>query len=319
MPWKCCSVLYPLSTISSQLKSVFFGTPEFAATILRELVERGENIVAVVTTPDKPRGRGLRMESSAVSHVAEALKLPILKPAKHRNPEFLDALRALDADVFVVVAYKILPVEVIELPPKGAFNIHASLLPKFRGAAPINWAIIRGEHETGITTFLLERGVDRGPILLAKRIPISDDETAGELHDRLMALGAECAVETLAGIASGALHPTPQTDEGASDAPRIFPDDCIINFDRPAKAVHNFIRGLSPYPGAVAIYNSMRLKLLRSAIATDVAKLEAGNFSFDHARERIFVGTEDTPVEILELQREGKRALSAAEFVRGLR
>ncbi len=302
----------------SNLRSIFFGTPEFAAHILRDLVERGEQILAVVTTPDKPQGRGMILHGSAVKQAAIELGIPILTPEKHRDIDFLETLRTFKADLFIVVAYKILPKEVFTIPKIGAFNIHASLLPKYRGAAPINWAIIRGEVETGITTFLLEEKVDTGKILLAKSIPIAADETAGELHDRLMTLGAEIAMETLAGLASGSLHPAIQPSDLVTTAPKIFPKDCVINFKEHRKKVHDFIRGLSPYPGAATNVSGHRLKLLRSHVAADApSHLGPGEFQISTDSKRLFVGTSTEPLEILELQRDGKRAMSTEEFLRG--
>ena len=303
----------------SGLRIAFFGTPEFAAYILRYLIERDENIVGVVTTPDKPHGRGLIMKSSAVKETAAEFHIPVLTPSKHSDPDFLNVLDSLRGEVFVVVAYKILPKEVFMLPRLGSFNIHASLLPKYRGAAPINWAIIRGERETGITTFLLDEKVDTGLILLSKSLPIGPDETAGELHDRLMLLGAECAVETLAGIADGSIHPIKQPSELASSAPKIFPKDCIIDFTRPREEVHNFIRGMSPHPGAMTtLRNDVHVKILRSNISLDaVSDLPSGEFQVADSNRRLFVGTATGALEILEIQREGKRAMPTEEFLRG--
>jgi len=306
--------------MTSGLRIVFFGTPEFAAFILRELVQNGENIVGIVTTPEKPQGRGRKVKASAVQQVASELGILVWTPEHHRDPAFLKELAERNADVFIVVAYKILPKEVFEIPRLGAFNIHASLLPKYRGAAPINWAIIRGECETGITTFLLDEKVDTGKKLLARSIPIGPNETAGELHDRLMVLGAEVALETVRGLAAGSLHPEPQPNEGATTAPKLFPKDCEIDFHRPAREVHNFIRGLSPHPGAVAMVRDVRLKILRSALRSEgPPKLPAGTFRISDDTTRLFAGTIDDTIEILELQREGKRAMTAEEFLRGNR
>jgi len=259
----------------------------------------------------------MTLHPSDVKKTAVELGIPILTPEKHRDPDFLESLRKLEADIFVVVAYKILPKEVFTIPKIGAFNIHASLLPKYRGAAPINWAIIRGERETGITTFLLEEKVDTGKILLAKSLPIGSDETAGELHDRLMLLGSEVCSETLAGLASGSLHPTGQPADLATTAPKIFPKDCIINFNEPREKVHNFIRVLSPYPGAATEVGGHRLKILRSHLATDIPKLAVGEFQISPDSKRLFVGTSSEPLEILEIQRDGKRAMPTEEFLRG--
>ncbi len=308
----------PSNQHPDSLRIVFFGTPEFAAYILRDLTRHGENIVTVVTTPDKPQGRGRKMRASAVKEAAIELGIPVISPDKHRDPQFLQELRALDADVFVVVAYKILPKEVFEIPRLGAFNIHASLLPKYRGAAPINWAIINGEHESGITTFLLDEKVDTGKMLIAKSIPIGQDETAGELHDRLMLLGAEAALETLRALASGTLQPISQPNEGVTPAPKLFPKDCEIDFSRPAREVHNFTRGLSPQPGATAVVNGTRLKILRTRLVMDERiKISAGTWDVSSDGTRLCAGTLDGAIEILELQREGKRAMTSEEFLRG--
>ncbi len=304
--------------MASALRIVFFGTPEFAAHILRDLVQNGEQIIATITTPDKPQGRGMILHPSAVKVAAMELGIPVLTPEKHRDPEFLENLKKLNADIFSIVAYKILPKEVFTIPRLGAFNIHASLLPKYRGAAPINWAIIRGERETGITTFLLEEKVDTGKILLAKSIPIDSNETAGELHDSLMVLGAETALETLHGLASGTLHPTVQPSNLATTAPKIFPKDCIVNFNEPREKVHDFIRGLSPYPAAVFELSGHRLKLLRSQIPKMApAGMTPGEAQISLDHKRLFIGTATEALEILEIQREGKRGMSAEEFLRG--
>jgi len=320
----------------SGLRIVYFGTPEFAAYILRYLVENGEDIVGVVTVPDKPKGRGQQLGRSAVKEAALESNISVVQPSKHRDPEFLDQLAGLKADLFVVVAYKILPKEVFGMPRLGTFNVHASLLPKYRGAAPINWAIIRGEKETGVTTFLLDEQIDTGSMLLTKRTKITPNETAGELHDKLMVLGADAALETVQRLAEGSLQPKPQPMEGSTTAPKIFPKDCLIDFNRSSEEVHNFIRGLSPSivvddstmlrdsraaisPGAVVILPSgVRLKLLRTLRLDDGPKdLQPGAFlSHDN---KLFVGTQNEPLEITELQREGKRAMSTSEFLRGNR
>lgn len=304
----------------SGLRTVFFGTPEFASHILEDLIAHGENIAAVVTTPAKPKGRGLKLHASAVQEIAERHSIPVLAPIKLKDEAFQAQIRAIEADVFCIVAYKILPTAVFSIPPKGSFNIHGSLLPKYRGAAPINWAIIRGETETGITTFLLDEKVDTGQILLRESLPIGPNETAGELHDRLMILGAKLARETLVGLGDGSLIPTPQSNEHATTAPKIFPKDCIVDFEQPAEQVHNFIRGLSPHPGATTLVHDVRFKLLRSAIA-DLSEqpIQAGRFRVTEDAMHLFCGTSTAPIEILELQREGKSAMSAADLLRGAR
>jgi methionyl-tRNA formyltransferase len=304
---------------SSGLKVVFFGTPEFAAHILEYLIANGENIVAAVTIPDKPQGRGLKLRPSAVKLVALSHNIPVLEPTKLRDSDFIEALAKLDADCFCVVAYRILPRDVYTLPKIGAFNIHASILPKYRGAAPINWAIIRGETESGITTFLLEDKVDTGNVLLKESVPIRPNETAGELHDALMHLGAKLGHETLLGLSLGNLAPKKQLDTAATTAPKIFPADCIIDFSKPAIEVHNFIRGLSPHPGAITtLHNGAKVKLLRSLVTLDIDRtLAVGEYYVTPEGKRLLVGTGNGIVEILALQREGKSAMKVAEFLRG--
>lgn len=307
---------HPTTTIKPRV--LFFGTPEFASHILEYLLQHGVNVVGVVTTPDKPQGRGLKMIASAVKQTAVAHTIPVVTPDKLRDPNLPEQLRAFNADIFCVVAYKILPKEIFTLPKLGAFNIHASLLPKYRGAAPINWAIIRGEKVTGITTFLLEEKVDTGNMLLQEQVEIGPNETASELHDKLMQLGAELGLLTIEGLASGTIAPQKQSDESATSAPKIFPPDCSIDFIKPVEEVHNFIRGLSSYPGAVTILPiGAKLKLLRTKIA-DLPQIQPGEFMVVDER-RLLVGTLTVPVEILELQREGKKAMTVEEFLRGSR
>lgn len=299
---------------------VFFGTPEFSAFILEHLVKSGVNVVAVVTTPEKEQGRGLKTRPSVLQDKAIELGLPVLAPTLTRDPEFIDALREFDADIFCVVAYKILPKDVFTMPRLGTFNVHTSLLPKYRGAAPMQWALINGETETGITTFLLDSKIDTGGILLQERVGITENETLGELHDELMHLGAKLALETITGLAAGTLTPRPQVDSLATPAPKILPEHCIIKFDRPAEAVHNQIRGLSPFPGAVTtIHDGERLKIFLTTVARGMKPLPAGVLHADASHKHLFVGTATDPLEVLEVQREGKRRMSAEEFLRGMR
>lgn len=299
-------------------KVLFFGTPEFASHILEHLIANGVNIVGVVSTPDKPQGRGLKMRSSAVKQVADKLGVPSVTPQKLRDPDLPAQLAAFDADMFCVVAYKILPREIFTLPRLGSFNIHASLLPKYRGAAPINWAIIRGEKETGITTFLLDDHVDTGNMLLQQKCEIGENETASELHDKLMLIGADLGLRTIRGLADGSITPQPQSDTEATSAPKIFPKDCVIEFLQPAEKVHDFIRGLSSYPGATTTTElGIKLKILRTSVMRSAdASLRPGEFLvLDN--KRLLVGTLTAPIEILELQREGKKAMNIEEFLRG--
>jgi len=312
---------------------VFMGTPDFAVPSLRMLLDRGHRVAAVVTAPDKPRGRGQLVSCTPVKEFAAAWSIPVLQPENLRDPSFADALVALHADVFVIVAFRILPKEVFTIPVLGAFTLHASLLPKYRGAAPINWAIINGDRESGVTTFFLREKVDTGSILLQRSVPITDAMNAGELHDVLMELGASVVAETVAMIDEGRAVPYAQDDALASPAPKIFKDDCRIAWDRPADTVHNFIRGLSPHPAAWTMLNGKTLKLYAARVAgiadgaVDEPSAAAPNAAFESLTpgmlraegDRLFAGTATGALEILELQLEGKKRLGAADFLRGFR
>jgi methionyl-tRNA formyltransferase len=246
------------------LRIVFMGTPEFAVASLDALVQAGCNIVAVITAPDKPAGRGMKLQESAVKKYAVEKGLPLLQPEKLKNPQFLETLRNLRADLQVVVAFRMLPEVVWNMPPMGTINVHGSLLPKYRGAAPINWAIINGEKETGVTTFKLQHEIDTGNILLQQRLPIGEEETAGELHDRMKVAGAELLVKTVQGLADGTLKEIPQSDvNDVPHAPKIFTETCQINWNKTVEEIHNLIRGLSPYPGAFTTLHGKTLKIYR--------------------------------------------------------
>lgn len=238
---------------AKKLRIVFMGTPEFAVPSLRALIDGGYNVVAVVTTPDKPAGRGQRMHESDVKIAARELGLPVLQPVKLRDPEFVEALRKLDPDLGIVIAFRMLPEVVWAMPRLGTFNLHASLLPQYRGAAPINWAIINGEHETGVTTFLLNHEIDKGAIIGQIRVPIGEEDTIGTMYDRLMQVGTGLVLETVDRIATGEIHPMEQqgVDESTlHPAPKIFKEDCRIDWSLDGRRIINFIRGLSPYPTA---------------------------------------------------------------------
>ncbi|HEY1112185.1 MAG TPA: methionyl-tRNA formyltransferase, partial [Chitinophagaceae bacterium] len=235
----------------TDLRIVFMGTPEFAVASLDALVNAGCTIVGVITAPDKPAGRGMKLQESAVKKYAEEKGLHVLQPEKLRNPKFLEELRDLRADLQIVVAFRMLPEAVWNMPPMGTINVHGSLLPQYRGAAPINWAIINGEKETGVTTFKLKHEIDTGDILLQDRIPIGENDTAGEVHDRMKEVGARLLVRTVQGLADGSLKEVPQLSVVASEAdirhaPKIFTDTCRIDWSQPAANIHNLIRGLSP-------------------------------------------------------------------------
>ncbi|MEY3248013.1 MAG: hypothetical protein RL742_56 [Bacteroidota bacterium] len=300
------------------MRIVFMGTPEFAVPSLQILLENGYEIPAVVTAPDKPGGR-LGMQQSAVKQFALERGLKVLQPEKLKDPAFLEIFRALQADLLVVVAFRMLPEAVWSLPPRGAVNLHGSLLPKYRGAAPINWAVIQGEKETGLTTFFLKKQIDTGDILFQERLPIGPEETAGELHDRMMQLGAELILKTVRAIESGTAQAQPQTDALATLAPKIFPEDCRIDFNRPVQQVHNFVRGLSPYPGAWTMLDGKILKILRARpVADAAAETTPGRFSSD-GKHWLRIRAADGLLDVLELQLEGKRRMPVQDFLNGFK
>jgi methionyl-tRNA formyltransferase len=297
------------------MRIVFMGTPEFAVASLKLLIASGYSPVAVVTGPDRPAGRGQHLAGSAVKAFADAQRLPILQPESLADPQFIAAVAALEPDLFIVVAFRILPPELFRLPRLGAFNLHASLLPKYRGAAPIQWAIIRGERETGVTTFFLKERVDTGNILLQARIPIGGDETAGELHDRLAEVGAEIVVHTARLIEQGKVNERSQDDRQATSAPKITKEHCRIDWKRPAAEIHNLIRGLSPRPCAFTAFGGTAIRVYRSSIAAGSDGASPGRVLASD--RRLVVAAAAGAVEILELQQEGRNRMSAEEFLRG--
>lgn len=305
---------------------VFMGTPEFAVASLDALVNAGYNIVGVVTAPDKPAGRGMKMTESAVKKYAVQHQLPVLQPEKLKNPEFLENLAMLKADLQVVVAFRMLPEVVWNMPPMGTINVHGSLLPQYRGAAPINWAVINGEKETGVTTFKLQHAIDTGNILLQDRMSIGENETAGEVHDRMMLLGAQLLVKTIEGLEKGLLQEKPQTEllqaQSASGiiqhAPKIFTETCTIDFTKTTEAVHNQIRGLSPFPGAFTQLHGKMLKIYRSKKEKANHTLAPGSVESD-GKSFLRFATPDGFVYATEVQLEGKKRLSVEDFLRGYR
>jgi methionyl-tRNA formyltransferase len=297
------------------LRIVFMGTPGFAVPSLTALLDEGCTLAGVVTAPDKPRGRGRQLSPTAVKEVALARGLPLLQPASLKDPAFADAVRALQPDLIVVVAFRILPPAVFTIPRLGAFNLHASLLPRYRGAAPINWAIINGETETGVTTFMLQEQVDTGGILLQERIPILPTDDAGSVHDRLAQLGAGTVVRTVRLLAEGGAAPKRQDDGLATPAPRIFRDDCRIAWDRPAQEIANRIRGLAPHPTAFSTHNGRVIKFYRSEVLQEPAHVPPGTLAVTGTR--LAVATTDKLLALTELQQEGKKRLGVAEFLRG--
>jgi methionyl-tRNA formyltransferase len=301
---------------------VFMGTPEFAATSLRVLHEAGCDIAAVVTVPDRPAGRGQKITLSPVKEYALEHRMNILQPEKLRGHRFISSLQDLNADMFVVVAFRMLPEAVWSIPPLGTFNLHASLLPQYRGAAPINHAIINGETRTGVTTFLIDKEIDTGKILLSRETEIAPDENAGSLHDRLMQIGAELALETATGLYARRLSPVSQKSkpgEILKQAPRIFTADTVINWREPAVKVHNLVRGLSPYPGAMALLlrddRQLRLKILESNLRDDV--MEIPGTIIVTGKNRFIISCVSGGIEILTLIPEGRKRMSASDFLRG--
>lgn len=310
----------------NRLKIVFFGTPEFAVESLDALVNAGYDVAAVVTATDKVGGRGHGIIQSAVKQYAVAHNLPLLQPEKLRDPKFIAELQRINADLFVVIAFRMLPDIVWQMPRLGTFNLHASLLPKFRGAAPINWAIIRGEKESGVTTFFLKHEIDTGDIINQVTIPIGDDENVGSLYNRLMHIGAQTTVDTVAHIANGTLVTRPQ-DEKSVDAsllaaPKIFKETCRIDWTKPARDVHNFVRGLSPYPAAWTELHADtsapgELKIFATRLTDEVCSQAPGTISVQG--NRMLVATGDNMLEITELRPAGKRQMAADAYLRGAR
>ena len=297
---------------------VFMGTPEFAVPSLEILLGNNYRVAAVVTAPDKPRGRGRQVSFTPVKECALKHSLPLLQPESLRSPDFISALSAFRPDLFIIVAFRILPSEVFSIPAKGAFNLHASLLPKYRGAAPINWAIINGEKESGVTTFFLREKVDTGNIILQARVAIPESMTAGELHDTLSDVGAEIVLQTVRLIEIGKVQPRQQDDSLSTPAPKIFTDDCRINWSLSSEAVHNFIRGLSPHPAAWTMHDGTMLKIYRAENSEfRIQNSEAGTVNISD--RRMFVAAGSGTISVLELQQEGKKKMSAEEFLRGYR
>ena len=299
------------------MRIVFMGSPEFALPSLSILLEHQYDIPLVVTVPDKPSGRGQHVTSSPVKEFARARNINTLQPVSLSDPDFLRSLQSLSPDLFVVVAFRILPKSCYQIPSKGAFNLHASLLPKFRGAAPINRAIMNGERETGVTTFFLQDKVDTGTIILQARTFIGPEETAGDLHDRLADIGAEIVLQTVRLIEAGKANPRRQDDSLASSAPKIFKEECRVNWSRKAHEVHNFIRGLSPKPCAFSRLGDSSIRFYRSRVVSETGSGIPG--SILGGNNRLVVQTADGTVELLEVQQEGKRKMSSEEFLRGFR
>lgn len=298
------------------------GTPGFAVASLEKLVREKYNIVAVVTVPDKPAGRGQKLQESEVKQFAVQHNIPVLQPEKLKSPEFLEQLRSFHPDLQIVVAFRMLPEVVWQFPPLGTFNLHGSLLPQYRGAAPINRAVMNGETKTGVTTFFLQHKIDTGNIIFNAEIPIGKNETAGEVHDRMMLVGADLVLRTVDAIAAGNYPEIPQSSlvkpgEIIHEAPKIFREDCKIDWTWPGEKIHNHIRGLSPYPAAWCNFKgesgeTQMMKIYRAEFIPAISTLAAGTI-----REDFTVATRDGLIKVLEIQAPGKKKMPVADFLRG--
>jgi methionyl-tRNA formyltransferase len=300
------------------LRFVFMGTPRFAAPTLERLIEAGHQCAGVWTQPDRPKGRGQQLAFSPVKELALRLDLPVYQPERIRRPDQVELLASLKVDVMVVVGYgQIIPQAIIDLPPLGIVNVHASLLPKYRGAAPVQWAIANGETATGVTTMLINAGLDTGGMLLKSSTPIGPDETAEELSQRLSVMGADLAVRTLEGLASGAIHPEPQNDAEATLAPVLKREDGLIHWGMSAYEIHNRARGFRPWPGAYTTFRQQRLHIWASR-PHDIGLGPPGSLHIEDRRLMAACGS-NTALELQELQLEGRKRVSAGAFVNGHR
>lgn len=311
--------------MNKKLRIIFMGTPEFAVLSLKILVEHNYEVVAVITAPDKPSGRGLKVTQSPVKEYAVAQNIPVLQPEKLKNPEFLETLRSYEADLQVVVAFRMLPEVVWDMPRLGTFNLHASLLPQYRGAAPINWAIMNGEKVTGATTFFIEKEIDTGKIIFQELETITEDDTAGTLYERLMHMGAKLVLQTVEAITEGSYPQIPQSEEEIiRQAPKLFRENCEIDWHQPVASIRNFVRGLSPYPAAWTTLNGLTCKLFEVSAVENTAEFSApenaqpGDFYTDHKKELYFRAS-DGWVSVSDIQLEGKRRMKTADLLRGLR
>ncbi len=300
------------------MKIIFMGTPDFAVPSLNSLIESKHEVLAVVTAPDKERGRGRKVSYTAVKEFAIKYNLPVLQPQKLKNQDFIEGLQKYRADIFVVAAFRILPKEVFTIPTELSFNLHASLLPKYRGAAPIQWALINGEKETGVTTFALEEKVDTGNIILQEKIGIDAEDNFGSLHDKLSILGSEAVLRTVNLIEDGNFELKEQDNSLSSPAPKITKEITSIEWNKTAEEVHNLVRGLSPYPGAYFVLNNKIIKIYKSKIVHFPEKLLSAGEVY-HDGKDLIVGCSKGSLSLLELQQEGKNRLKVEEFLRGFR
>ena len=301
---------------------VFMGTPAFAVASLSALLQAKMNVVGVVTAPDKPAGRGMQLQQSAVKQFALAHDLPILQPEKLKSPEFFEALKQWAPELQVVVAFRMLPEQIWSFPPMGTLNVHGSLLPQYRGAAPINWAIINGEKETGVTTFQLQHAIDTGAILLQDRIPIAPNNTAGEIHDTMMEVGAQLLVKTLHGLFDNSIKAVPQEQVigniALQHAPKIFTKDCEIDWEKPCASIHNLIRGLAPFPGAITKIDGKIVKLFLTQMIEGPPTEVPGSFITD-GKTYAKIACKDGYIGLADIQWEGKKRMPIIDFLRGYR
>lgn len=292
------------------------GTPKFAVPSLDILLKHNYDVASVITAPDKKKGRGQILSHSDIKHHALKNFITLLQPEKLKDTAFLNTISSFNPDLIVVVAFRILPKEILEIPRLGIFNLHASLLPKYRGAAPINWAIIKGEKETGVTTFFIKEKIDSGNIILQRKVDIDNNDDAGTLHDKLSSLGAETLIETVKLIEKGNLNLTEQDESLATPAPKIFKQDCLINWDQDAHSIYNFVRGLAPYPAAFTYFQNKSVKIFRTKLdQCDAIEIPGRIIIRD---KKLFVGTKTKLLEIIELQFEGKKRICAMDFINGV-
>ncbi|MGI4729505.1 MAG: methionyl-tRNA formyltransferase [Janthinobacterium lividum] len=307
------------------MKIIFMGTPEFAVASLDALIKAGMDVIAVVTAPDKPSGRGQQLSESAVKKYAVKNSIKVLQPEKLKNEDFINELRNLQADLHVVVAFRMLPEVVWNMPPKGTINLHASLLPQYRGAAPINWAVVNGEKETGVTTFFLKQEIDTGDIILTDKTSILETDNAGDVHDKLMEIGADLLVKTVKIVADDQYKEVPQDEIISQDenielkhAPKIFKNDCLINWMQPTEQVYNFIRGMSPYPTAFTSVNNKIFKIFKAEKQLTEPAIFPGGFITDQ-KSFLKFACSDGFILVKEVQLEGKKRMNIEEFLRGIK
>jgi methionyl-tRNA formyltransferase len=303
------------------MKIIFMGTPDFAVASLKAILDANYNVVAVITAPDKPAGRGQKLSESAVKKFAIENNLKVLQPEKLKNPDFLAQLRQLNADIQIVVAFRMLPQVVWAMPPKGTLNLHGSLLPQYRGAAPINWAIINGEKQSGVTTFLLKQEIDTGDILFSDTVAIADNTTASQLHDALMEIGAKLIVKTVKAIETGDYVEQIQDNinpAGLKHAPKIFKENCLVNWHTLTAHAYNQVRGLSPFPTAYTHFNGKVLKIFTAEKENITPSVTPGNFVSD-GKTYLKFATTDGYILVTDVQLEGKKRMAIADLLRGIR